>query len=800
ARIDGLIRRYTIAADGTLSNPEDLSSLKSHRRGLQVATDNKILIGFEFDKNATAANLVAWVSYSGNFVFNSAPDWDGNLARLSGANLQTVEDVVINLPRSAKDHLTNSMKFGPDGALYFLQGGNSAMGRADGTWSNREERVLSAALLRLDVDNLPNNLPIDAKSDQGGNYNPYAQGAPLTLYATGIRNAYDLVWHTNGELYVPTNGSAAGGNSPTSDPNDPLFVAPHPGAPAYTGPTIPALTNITPTQKDWLFRVDAGGYYGHPNSKRAEYAMGRGGLDVNDPLYDNVQADANFRFDGLAFDFENNKSPNGAIEYRSSVFGGILQGMLMVVRYSQQDDIILLEPGTGANKNIISATDGTFVGLSGFNDPLDLIEDTSNGNIYVSEYGDAKITLMRPSQLGGAFITSDKDELIFDVVRNNTSPSQTVTVTNNGGGQLQISGTSVTNNLFSISSNHTFPINLNAGESQSFDLVFSPSNSDIGDFSGNLIIQSNSANNPNLSIGLYGLSLRGFEGSNEPPLQDVVNTLGYAINVGWTTLSDGTQSVLKGEEVLVQLFEKAGSGDVGILPVARYSPLEELPFGYYLNNNDNPIHTEVGNLSGAFGEHQALFPALASGATSFDPGSQVFGIYTESNFFNRFNYTEDQVNVGVARRVRTYPMKDRSGQPIANSYLVCFEDATNGDYQDYCFVLSNVQPASVGAKGDGLEVQAAATGEVLLELSNAYPNPLTDDKLYMEFSGEIAGDLNYLIIDESGIVIREGNLTSKSASDSFVLDMRNMNLGKGVYIIRLNAANLRATTLRIVKN
>ena len=36
-----------------------------------------------------------------------------------------------------------------------------------------------------------------------------------TVYtATGIGNAYDLVFHSNGQLYVPANRPAAGGNTP----------------------------------------------------------------------------------------------------------------------------------------------------------------------------------------------------------------------------------------------------------------------------------------------------------------------------------------------------------------------------------------------------------------------------------------------------------------------------------------------------------------------------------------------------------------------------------------------------------
>mgnify|MGYP001798242744 CR=1 FL=1 len=44
-------------------------------------------------------------------------------------------------------------------------------------------------------------------------------------------------------------------------------------------------------------------------------------------------------------------------------------------------------------------------------------------------------------------------------------------------------------------------------------------------------------------------------------------------------------------------------------------------------------------------------------------------------------------------RTKVYPLKDASGAPVANSYLVCVEEAGNGDYQDYVFILGNVKTA-----------------------------------------------------------------------------------------------------------
>ncbi len=390
--LDGIIKRFTINDDGTLGTPELIYTLqdKYGKRNPRLA------IGFEFDPSASSSNLVAWVTHS-SFMLSAAPDWDGKLTRLSGSYLENAEDVLINLPRSIKDHLTNSIAFGPDGALYFTQGSNTAMGAADKTWGNRPEHLLSATVLRLDTKKL-NTLPLDVKTPEGGgNYDPYATNAPLTIYATGIRNAYDLLWHSNGELYVPTNGSAEGGNAPSS-----VNGYKKPNGTYYYGAQIPPLVNIQQVQKDFLFRIQKGGYYGHPNPLRGEYVMNGGNPTSKlDPAQVNAYPigtlpDSNWR--GLAFDFNKNKSPNGIIEYSSNTFNKALKGKLLVVRYSRGSDIIVLTAG-GDQNDIVGVTEGISIeGFYGFVLPLDLIEDVRSGNIYVSEFGGECITLLRPRE------------------------------------------------------------------------------------------------------------------------------------------------------------------------------------------------------------------------------------------------------------------------------------------------------------------------------------------------------------------------------------------------------------------
>ncbi len=392
---DGEILRLPILLDGTAGPAQSITSLRDAEGG------DRLLIGLRFDPAATAGDLVLWASHS-FFAFSGAPDWTGKVSRLNGADLGTVTDVVVNLPRSTRDHVTNQLDFGPDGALYFLQGSNTAMGAPDNAWNLRPERRLSAAVLRLDTAAVVP--PLDVKTEEGGAYDPFAPGAPLTLFASGVRNAFDLVWHSNGSLYVPTNGSAAGGATPASP--SPVFCDDRIDQEIYgdyTGPVVPGIPTVNQTENDWLFRVEPRGYYGHPNPVRCEWVMNGGnptsGPDVAqiDQYPVGTQPDRNWR--GAAFDFGQHRSPDGILESRSAAFGGALLGRLLVARFSSGDDVMILSPGVGGA--IIGSQTGV-AGLGGFNNPLDLVEDASTGNLYVAEYGDqattvgAKLTLLRP--------------------------------------------------------------------------------------------------------------------------------------------------------------------------------------------------------------------------------------------------------------------------------------------------------------------------------------------------------------------------------------------------------------------
>ncbi|WP_308285484.1 Ig-like domain-containing protein [Actinoplanes hulinensis] len=394
--LTGQIHRFPINADGTLGAATIIDTVRVNAAAVNLpGQPNRTVIGMAFDPASTAAAPILWVTDNYQYTGTSnVPDWTGRVGRLSGPDLGTYTSVVVNLPRSVKDHETNSLAFGPDGALYVSQGSNNAMGAADSTWGNRPDQLLSAAVLRLDPARLPAGLPLDVRTASGGAYDPYAQGAPLTLYATGVRNAFDLLWHSNGHLYAPTNGSAAGGNTPGTPATLPASCARR----GYTGPPVPALAGVSTAETDYVFDVKPGRYYGHPNPLRCEWVLAggdpSGGTDPYEvPDYpDGTAPDPNFDLAGT-YDAGLHASANGVIEYRGGAFGGALRGRLINVRYSVSQDLQTFDVAAGG---ALSNRRTGIPGFTGFRQPLDLIEDTATGFLYVTELGANRITLLKP--------------------------------------------------------------------------------------------------------------------------------------------------------------------------------------------------------------------------------------------------------------------------------------------------------------------------------------------------------------------------------------------------------------------
>ncbi len=218
-------------------------------------------------------------------------------------------------------------------------------------------------------------------------------------------------------------------------------------------------------------------------------------------------------------------------------------------------------------------------------------------------------------------------------------------------------------------------------------------------------------------VTVYGLLLT--TATHEVTLGQILTTLGIKLNVGLAqnnaNPNTGTvQQLPKVEpgtdEIAAPLFRKRGGGNVTLSAVARFSPKGPMPFGWYPAGapaTRNLVATMASAPDAQTSDKARMMLPPLTGATSFDPGAATFGIWVYTDQLSQlydtggtatngdYDYSEDVANSPAnVHRVKVYPLKDASGVTVAGSYLLAVEEAGNGDYQDYVFILGNVQPAS----------------------------------------------------------------------------------------------------------
>jgi hypothetical protein len=217
-------------------------------------------------------------------------------------------------------------------------------------------------------------------------------------------------------------------------------------------------------------------------------------------------------------------------------------------------------------------------------------------------------------------------------------------------------------------------------------------------------------------VGVYGLVLT--TATHEATLGQILKTLGYPLNVGLAqnnaNPNSGGTSTLAGveagtDEIAAPLFQKAGTGSVTLEAIARFSPKGPMPFGWYPKGAPTTRNT-VGTMDQiadpqTSDKARMVTPPL-SGALTFDPAAQTFGIWVYSDQLSQkydtggtmsngdYDYSEDAPNSPAnVHRTKVYPLKNSAGTLVANTYLLAVEEAANGDYQDYVFVLGNAKVA-----------------------------------------------------------------------------------------------------------
>ena len=93
--------RYEILEDGTLGPAQDLGVFAG-----------RASMGLVFDKDVPD---LAWVTHATANIGNESARLGSKVSVVDFSDVANpvVTDVIVNLPRSAKDHLSNSMAYGP---------------------------------------------------------------------------------------------------------------------------------------------------------------------------------------------------------------------------------------------------------------------------------------------------------------------------------------------------------------------------------------------------------------------------------------------------------------------------------------------------------------------------------------------------------------------------------------------------------------------------------------------------------------------------------------------------------------
>lgn len=356
ADTNGRIQRVELASPTAIAGSTQITS----------ALDLQEVFGIAIDATDPSPEPAIYVSntVSGFSDAGQAPlgSYPGKITRLSGPAYASRDDVITGLPVSNSGHQTNGLAFGPDGQLYIAQGSTTNAGiKSSAGLFLREEVPTSAAMLRADIH--------AAGFDGNITYSPEATystavtvtGGDVSVFASGLRNPYDLVFHSNGRLYATDNGPNAGYGPPS------------------TG--CASQGSVDANAGDELNVIVAGAYYGHPNRNRGQQ------IDVRECVYHaGTEASSGGYTAPIAM---LPASSNGLAEYTAAPFSGQMAGDLLYVSWvdGTLHRVRLTPDGLGVAEDLTLA--------SGFVNPLDVAVGP-DGTIYVAEWGGHRISYLTP--------------------------------------------------------------------------------------------------------------------------------------------------------------------------------------------------------------------------------------------------------------------------------------------------------------------------------------------------------------------------------------------------------------------
>ena len=71
---------------------------------------------------------------------------------------------------------------------------------------------------------------------------------------------------------------------------------------------------------------------------------------------------------------------------------------------------------------------------------------------------------------------------------------------------------------------------------------------------------------------------------------------------------------------------------------------------------------------------------------------EAFALFLKAHHYTSFTDPELPTDAKIAHTARVFPVTNFQGKEMKDAWLVGFEEAANGDYQDAAFLIENVKP------------------------------------------------------------------------------------------------------------
>ena len=383
-------RLYAASAFGELVcwTVDEQGRPKEKTQLFQDKSTSMQFIDLEWDPDAKADNLVLWLSYAQRLYDkhdkeNRRQYFTGEVAKweIRGDQIVSQQVVLTGLPHGRErqggfdtlPHQPNGLCF-KDGLLYQSVGSTSSNGGPP-NWGIIEQ-PLSACVLEIDYQKISAPLDVSPLNEE---FDPTAKDSPVRRYATGVRNALEIVAHSNGNLYTAVN---------INDRNSRKDGVPD--SPDLPGNQTDLILQRTPDHESLLL-LRKNKHYGFPNPAIGNYIFAGGNPTSGpDPFEITDYPVGTQPAPGFAPELMypiwkwGGTSPNGMIEYLPD-FPHDLRGQLLCCFYSA-NDIAILDLGTNGMPKRISKLRSA-KGKLQFRGPLDITQDRKTGSLYICDFG-----------------------------------------------------------------------------------------------------------------------------------------------------------------------------------------------------------------------------------------------------------------------------------------------------------------------------------------------------------------------------------------------------------------------------